>query len=155
MKLEMRVIRNLGIHLMKFVCWKYVYDVLGSHIGAVFIRFHSNFKWQFFSHVKFAEGKGSYKAFVEFNTFKCFSVDANTRKSGFTHAHLCLECPSVDADTRKYGVTHALLCLFVDADTRKSGFTHALSRLECLFVDAIESKSGLTYVLSCLESKNG
>ena len=128
---------------------------------------------EIFSHVKFAKRKGSYKAFVEFHTFKCFSVDVNTRKSGFTHAHLCLECLSVDADTRKYGVTHALSCLLVDADTRKSGFTHALSclfvdadtrnsgftlalsRLECLSVDAIESKSGLTYVLSCLESKNG
>ena len=107
---------------------------------------------EIFSHVKFAKRKGSYKAFVEFHTFKCFSVDLSTRKSGFTHAHLCLECFSVDADTRKCEVTHALSCLFVDADTRKSGFTHALS---CLSIDVIERKSGLTYGLSCLESKYG
>lgn len=56
MKLEMRVMRHLGSHLMKFVCRKYVYDVLGSHLGAVS-------KVETFSYVKFAKWKGSNKAF--------------------------------------------------------------------------------------------
>ena len=80
--------------------------------------------------MKFAEGKGSYKAFVEFNTFECFSVDVNTRKSGFTHAHLCLECLSVDAEqenmeSRMRFCAFSLMPIQEKADSRMR--FHALS----------------------------